>query len=100
MANRLLLVARGSTAKDRWRTTNEVCGAFAEMRIYISDKGRPFSRLTLAVANKRGKLKPGSSDAADGEGSAGNTSFNRNISFRGATMATNQPPAASAAHCK
>jgi hypothetical protein len=66
-------------------------GAFAEMRVYISDKGRPFSRLTLSVANKHGKIRSGSSNAVDGQGSAGDVSFNRTINFNGATMTARQP---------
>jgi hypothetical protein len=65
-------------------------GASAQMRVYISDKGRPFSRLTLAVVNKRGKLKSGSADAVDGTASAGGANFARNVNFRGNTMTASQ----------
>jgi hypothetical protein len=65
-------------------------GASAELRVYVSDKGRPFSRLAFAVVNKRGKLKSGIAEAVDGAATAGGTTFARNVNFRGNTMATSQ----------
>ena len=60
-------------------------GAAAELDVYVSDAGRPFSRLRMAVVNRRGKLKSGSRDAVGGEGSP------RNVSFSGNTMTASMP---------
>jgi hypothetical protein len=60
-------------------------GAAAEFTTYISDAGRPFSRVRFSVANRRGKLKSGNRDAVQGEGSA------RSFSFPGSTMNASMP---------
>jgi hypothetical protein len=55
-------------------------GAAAEFDVYVSEAGRPFSRLRFFVANRRGHMRSGSKDAVGGEGPA------RNVSFSGNTM--------------
>ncbi len=54
--------------------------AAGELDVYVSDAGRPFSRLRMSVVNRRGKLKSGNRDAVGGEDAS------RNISFSGSTM--------------
>jgi hypothetical protein len=68
------------------------------MQIYVSDQGRPFSRLTMGGYNKRGQFRSGGSDAVDGAGArAGGQSFARNVSFGGRSMSVMQPRGAGGA---
>ncbi|OQW55308.1 MAG: hypothetical protein A4S14_00595 [Proteobacteria bacterium SG_bin9] len=53
----------------------------AEFSVYISDKGRPFSRMRYSFSNMRGGLRTGNRDKVGGEGGG-----NRNVSFSGNTM--------------
>lgn len=53
----------------------------AEFSVYISDQGRPFSRMRVSFANKRGVPRAGSRDKVGGDGGGG-----RNVSFSGNTM--------------
>jgi hypothetical protein len=66
-------------------------GAAAEFDVYVSDAGRPFSRLRFSVSNGRGRLVSGSKDAVAGEGSA------RNVNFSGNTMTASMPRGAGGA---
>ena len=66
-------------------------GAAAEFDVYVSDAGRPFSRLRFSVANKHGRLRTGSRDVVGGEGSA------RNVSFSGTSMTASAPRGAGGA---
>src|SRR5438552_3937007 len=43
--------------------------AAAEFDVYVSEAGRPFSRLRMFRTNRRGKLRTGSRDAVGGEAS-------------------------------
>lgn len=68
------------------------------MQIYVSDQGRPFSRMTMGSFNRRGKFKSGNSDAVDSTGvRPGGQSFARNVSFNGQTMSVLQPRGAGGA---
>lgn len=53
----------------------------AQFSVYISDQGRPFSRMSYSFANNRGALRSGARDRVGGEGGGG-----RNVSFSGNTM--------------
>jgi hypothetical protein len=59
--------------------------ANAELSVYISDVGRPFSRVSMAVTNMRGKTRSGNRDAVQGDGSA------RSFGFHGNTMSASMP---------
>lgn len=72
-------------------------GVSAEMRVYISEVGRPFSRLTMLVMNKHAHLKTGNVDAVDGVGSGPKGNFTRTVNFNGATMTIGQPRGAGGA---
>lgn len=61
-----------------------------ELRIYISEQGRPFSRLTMARVNRRGALRSGNSDAVDNLGSREDRIFKRQVDFRGRSMSVLQ----------
>jgi hypothetical protein len=65
--------------------------AAAEFDVYVSEAGRPFSRLRFSRVNRRGKLRTGSGDAVGGEASA------RNVSFSGNNMAAGMPRGAGGA---
>ena len=68
------------------------------MQIYVSDQGRPFSRMTMGGYNQRGKFRSGNSDAVDSAGvRPGGQSFARNVSFSGQTMSVLQPRGAGGA---
>ena len=56
----------------------------AEFSVYISDQGRPFSRMRYSFANKRGAQRSGNRDKVGGEGGGGGGG--RNVSFSGNTM--------------
>jgi len=53
----------------------------AEFSVYISDQGRPFSRMRYSFGSKRGALRTGNRDAVGGEGGG-----NRKVTFSGNTM--------------
>jgi hypothetical protein len=72
-------------------------GVSAEMRVYVSEAGRAFSRLTMLVMNKHGHLKSGNADAVDGVGSGPKGNFARTVNFNGATMIVGQPRGAGGA---
>jgi hypothetical protein len=59
--------------------------ARAQLSVYISEKGRPFSRVSMSVTNQRGRTRSGNRDAVQGEGSA------RSFSFSGNTMTASMP---------
>ena len=56
----------------------------AEFSVYISDQGRPFSRMRYSFANNRGAQRSGNRDKVGGEGGGGGGG--RNVSFSGNTM--------------
>lgn len=58
--------------------------ASGQLLVYVSDKGRAFSRVSMSVDRRRGP-RSGQRDAVQGEGSA------RNISFRGNSMSATMP---------
>jgi hypothetical protein len=61
-------------------------GVSAEFDVYVSDAGRPFSRLRISRSgSKGGSQKTGSKDAVGGQGSP------RNVSFSGNTMTVSMP---------
>ncbi len=66
-------------------------GAAAEFDVYVSDAGRPFSRLRFSVANRHGRLKSGTKDAVGGQGAP------RNVSFNGNAMTASMPRGAGGA---
>ena len=72
-------------------------GVSAEMRVYISEAGRPFSRLTMFMVNRHGHLKSGNADAVDGVGTAPKGHFASTVNFNGATMIVGQPRGAGGA---
>lgn len=53
----------------------------AQFSVYISDQGRPFSRMSYSFANNRGTVRSGAKDRVGGDGGGG-----RNVSFSGNTM--------------
>jgi hypothetical protein len=67
-------------------------GAAAEFDVYVSDAGRPFSRLRFSIAKRRGGFKTGSRDAVGGEGGTV-----RNVNFSGNTMTASMPRGAGGA---
>jgi hypothetical protein len=79
-----------SWQEDRVQTTDRdaqpksVTGS-GQLSVYISDAGRPFSRVSMSVTNRRGMTRSGNRDAVQGEGSA------RSFSFHGNTMSASMP---------
>jgi hypothetical protein len=72
-----------SWSENRMQTTAmsatpQSISAYAQLQIYISDKGRAFSRVSMAVTNQRNRTRTGSRDAVQGEGSARSVNFNGN----------------------
>jgi hypothetical protein len=55
--------------------------AVGEMTVYVSEAGRPFTRLRYSVVGRKGRLRTGKKDAVSGEGGPP-----RAFSFRGRTM--------------
>lgn len=55
--------------------------AVGEMTIYVSEAGRPFTRLRYSVVGRKGRLRTGKKDAVSGEGGPP-----RAFSFRSRTM--------------
>jgi len=79
-----------SWSEDRLQTTDRSAqptsfSASAQLSVYISEAGRPFSRVSMAVTNRRGRTRSGNRDAVQGEGSA------RSFSFHGNTMSASMP---------
>ena len=56
-----------------------------QLSIYVSEKGRPFSRVSMSVTNHRNQTRSRQNDAVQGDGSA------RSISFRGNSMTASMP---------
>ena len=69
---------------DRDAQSASVTGQ-GQLSVYISEKGRPFSRISMSVTNQRGRTRSGDSDSVQGEGSA------RSFSFSGNTMSASMP---------
>jgi hypothetical protein len=79
-----------SWQEDRQQTTAgdaqlRSISASAELSVYISEAGRPFSRVSMSVTNRRGRTRSGNRDAVQGEGSA------RSFGFHGNTMSASMP---------
>jgi hypothetical protein len=78
-----------SWTEDRVQTTDRdaqptsVTGS-GQLSVYISEAGRPFSRVSMSVSNRRG-TRSGNRDAVQGEGSA------RSFNFHGNTMSASMP---------
>jgi hypothetical protein len=78
-----------SWQEDRMQTTDRdaqptsVTGS-GQLSVYISEAGRPFSRVSMSVTNRRG-TRSGNRDAVQGEGSS------RSVSFHGNTMSASMP---------
>src|SRR5579863_413591 len=68
---------------DRDAAPTSVTGS-GELSVYISAAGRPFSRVSMSVTNRRG-TRSGNRDAVQGEGSA------RSFNFHGNTMSASMP---------
>jgi hypothetical protein len=79
-----------SWQEDRIQTTDRdaqptsVTGS-GQLSVYISEAGRPFSRVSMSVTNRRGRTRSGNRDAVQGEGSA------RSFGFHGNTMSASMP---------
>jgi hypothetical protein len=76
--------------EDRMQTTAvssepTAISAQAEFSVYVSEVGRPFSRVSMAVTNQRGRTKSGNRDTVQGDGSA------RSVGFHGNTMNATMP---------
>lgn len=70
---------------------SESVQALGEMKVYVSEQGRPFSRLTMGRVNRRGKFRSANADAVDGVGNRPDQrSFVRDVRFSGHTMAVIQ----------
>jgi hypothetical protein len=79
-----------SWQEDRVQTTDRDAQptsvtASGQLSVYVSEAGRPFSRVTMSVTNRRGHTRTGNRDAVQGEGSA------RSFSFSGNTMSASMP---------
>lgn len=79
-----------SWQEDRMQTTAmssqpTAISASAELSVYVSEVGRPFSRVSMAVTNRRGRTKSGNRDTVQGDGSA------RSFGFHGNTMSASMP---------
>jgi hypothetical protein len=79
-----------SWQEDRMQTTAmdsqlRAISASAELSVYISEAGRPFSRVSVAVTNRRGRTRSGNRDTVQGDGSA------RSFGFHGNTMSASMP---------
>jgi hypothetical protein len=79
-----------SWQEDRVQTTDRDAqptsiSASAQLSVYISEAGRPFSRVSMSVTNRRGRTRSGNRDAVQGEGSA------RSFGFHGSTMSATMP---------
>jgi len=78
-----------SWTEDRVQTTDRDAQptsvtASGQLSVYVSEIGRPFSRVTMSVSSRRG-TRSGNRDAVQGEGSA------RSIGFHGNTMSASMP---------
>jgi len=80
-----------SWTEDRIQTTDSSAQptsmtASAQLSVYISAAGRPGSRVSMTVSNRRGtRTRSGNRDAVQGEGSA------RSFNFHGNTMSASMP---------
>jgi hypothetical protein len=79
-----------SWTEDRVQTTDRDAqptsvSASGQLSVYVSEAGRPFSRVSMAVTNRRGHTRSGNRDAVQGEGSA------RSVGFHGNTMSASMP---------
>jgi hypothetical protein len=79
-----------SWTENRMQTTAQSAApiartASARLSVYVSDKGRAFSRVSMTVERGRRGSASGQRDAVQGEGSA------RSISFRGNSMTVAAP---------
>jgi hypothetical protein len=79
-----------SWQEDRIQTTAmssqpTAMSASAEFSVYVSEVGRPFSRVSMAVTNRRGRTNSGKRDTVQGDGSA------RSVGFHGNTMNATMP---------
>lgn len=52
--------------------------ALGQLQVYISDKGRAFTRVSMAVTNMRNRTRSGNRDAVQGEGTARSVTFGAN----------------------
>jgi hypothetical protein len=78
-----------SWTENRMQTTDRDAGVTAvsgtgQLSVYISDKGRAFSRVSMLVS-RRGGMRSGQRDTVQGDGSA------RTVSFSGNSMSTTMP---------
>jgi len=78
-----------SWTENRMQTTDtspvpQSRSASAQLSVYVSDKGRAFSRVSISVHTPRG-TKSGNRDAVQGEASA------RNVGFSGNSMTVTAP---------
>jgi len=55
----------------------QAISAFGQLQVYVSDKGRAFTRVSMAVSN-RNRTRSGNRDAVQGEGTARSVSFGSN----------------------
>jgi hypothetical protein len=79
-----------SWQEDRIQTTAmssqpTAMSASAEFSVYVSEVGRPFSRVSMSVTNRRGRTRSGNRDTVQGDGSA------RSVGFHGNTMNATMP---------
>jgi hypothetical protein len=79
-----------SWQEDRMQTTAmssqpTAMSASAELSVYVSEVGRPFSRVSMSVTNRRGRTRSGNRDTVQGDGSA------RSVGFHGNTMNATMP---------
>ena len=78
-----------SWTENRMQTTDrspvpQARTASGQLSVYVSDKGRAFSRISMSVHSPRG-TRSGQRDAVQGEASA------RNVGFRGNSMTVTAP---------
>jgi hypothetical protein len=78
-----------SWTENRMQTTDRDAAptavtASGQLSVYVSDKGRPFSRVSMSVSRGRG-TRSGQRDSVQGDGSA------RAVSFSGNSMSTTMP---------
>jgi hypothetical protein len=63
----------------------QAISASGQLQIYISDQGRAFTRVSMAVTNLRNRTRSGNRDAVQGEGTA------RVVNFSGNSMTMTAP---------
>ena len=80
-----------SWSEQRMQTTAmsaapQAISAFAQLQVYVSDKGRAFTRVSMSVSNARNnRTRSGNRDSVQGEGSA------RAVNFGGNSMTVTAP---------